>query len=234
MVKFEGPTVQAAVAQGLKKLGISEAAAKIEVIQTERTSFLIWRRRPAVVEITSQPVAVQPTSAGGSSIKVNAVQPPSSERVAADLASYLEQVTRGLGATSTVAFSQRHHRILYVLTTDHEGLLIGKHGRILNALQVLAQTYYRDHSTRPIQVIVDVGDYRQRRAQTLAQLAERTAHQVIADHQAIYLDPMPALERKVIHETLAHNRYVDTRSEGHEPKRFVVIALKRHAEIKNF
>ena len=92
---------------------------------------------------------------------------------------YLEGIAKTYGAEATVTVEARRDRMTFVFDTDKQGLLIGKHGKILNALQVLAQVSVHRFIKGRISVQVDVGDYRARRSETLQQIAERTARKVL-------------------------------------------------------
>ncbi len=138
---------------------------------------------------------------------------------------YLEGIAKTYGAEATVTVEARRDRISFVFDTDKQGLLIGKHGKILNALQVLAQVSVHRFIKGRISVQVDVGDYRQRRSETLQQIAERTARKVLKTKQPVYLEPLPAYERKQIHAALSKNKRISTHSEGKEPHRYLVVEI---------
>ena len=138
---------------------------------------------------------------------------------------YLEGIAKTYGAEATVAVEVRRDRMTFVFDTDKQGLLIGKHGKILNALQVLAQVSVHRFVKGRISVQVVVGDYRARRSETLQQIAERTARKVLKTKQPVYLEPLPAYERKQIHAALSKNKRISTHSEGKEPHRYLVVEI---------
>ena len=138
---------------------------------------------------------------------------------------YLEGIAKTYGAEATVTVEARRDRMTFVFDTDKQGLLIGKHGKILNALQVLAQVSVHRFIKGRISVQVDVGDYRARRSETLQQIAERTARTVLKTKQPVYLEPLPAYERKQIHAALSKNKRISTHSEGKEPHRYLVVEI---------
>ena len=138
---------------------------------------------------------------------------------------YLEGIANTYGAEAIVTVEVRRDRMTFVFDTDKQGLLIGKHGKILNALQVLAQVSVHRFVKGRISVQVDVGDYRQRRSETLQQIAERTARKVLKTKQPVYLEPLPAYERKQIHAALSKNKRISTHSEGKEPHRYLVVEI---------
>ena len=138
---------------------------------------------------------------------------------------YLEGIANTYGAEATATVEVRRDRMTFVFDTDKQGLLIGKHGKILNALQVLAQVSVHRFVKGRISVQVDVGDYRARRSETLQQIAERTARKVLKTKQPVYLEPLPAYERKQIHAALSKNKRISTHSEGKEPHRYLVVEI---------
>ena len=138
---------------------------------------------------------------------------------------YLEGIAKTYGAEATVTVEVRRDRMTFVFDTDKQGLLIGKHGKILNALQVLAQVSVHRFVKGRISVQVDVGDYRARRSETLQQIAEITARKVLKTKQPVYLEPLPAYERKQIHAALSKNKRISTHSEGKEPHRYLVVEI---------
>ena len=118
--------------------------------------------------------------------------------------------------------------IVVTLTGDDLGTVIGRHGQTIDALQYLANAISHrsfGESRRP--VTVDASGYRARRAATLESLARRSAEQASATGRRVELEPMTAVERKVVHEALKDDPEVETTSEGTEPNRFVVV-LPRH------
>ena len=106
------------------------------------------------------------------------------------------------------------------------GILIGKHGQTLDALQYLTNLAANKVAKDRTRIIVDVEDYRDRRLETLTRLARRLADKVRKDGDPIALEPMNPHERKIVHMALQGDRKVTTISEGEDPRRYVVIKLK--------
>ena len=107
------------------------------------------------------------------------------------------------------------------------GILIGKHGQTLDALQYLTNLAANRDAEEKIKFVIDVEEYRRRRAETLTRLAQRLASKVKRMGEPVVLEPMTPHERKIIHMALQDDRRISTYSEGEEPNRKVVIALKR-------
>ena len=111
------------------------------------------------------------------------------------------------------------------------GLLIGKHGQTIDAIQYLANAaVWRGRGDERKAVVVDAAGYRARREATLEALANRSAERAISSARSVELDPMTAVERKVVHLALKETAGVVTRSEGAEPNRFVVVLPRRSAD----
>jgi spoIIIJ-associated protein len=107
---------------------------------------------------------------------------------------------------------------------DDYGLLIGKRGQTIDALQLLCyQAAFRGLRERK-RVVVDVAGYRERRRETLESRADRAAEQALSSSNAVEMDPMSAQERRVVHERLKERAGVETYSEGDEPRRCVIVA----------
>jgi len=293
MTVFEGNTVAAATAAGLKQLKLTRDQVEVEVVAEPKKGFLGIGRQAAQVRLTLKPQAAAPRSTAAPVAKsatsaaasakpaVSAAAPKSAaarpnkksvaakstatpipksaqpvvnstasaapaasavpertpEQIAArqaaneqavrDLSAYLLEVVKQLGITADldVDFGNRYATLNF--DTAKQGLLIGKHGRTINALQDLAQVYMNHHGASHVNVVLDVDDYRERREETLERLAESTAREAIATGKQVFLDPMPSFERKLIHAELANNRHVTTFSEGRDPHRAVVVAARK-------
>ena len=107
------------------------------------------------------------------------------------------------------------------------GILIGKRGQTLDALQYLLSLAVNKDSREYIRVRLDTEDYRRRRKETLESLARNISYKVKKTRRSVSLEPMNPYERRIIHSALQNDRYVTTKSEGEEPNRHVVVCLKR-------
>lgn len=117
---------------------------------------------------------------------------------------------------------------LYVdMKGDHMGILIGKRGQTLDALQYLANRVANKHQAGYVRVKLDTENYRARREETLKHLAKNIAHKVKRNRRPVVLEPMNPYERRIIHSALQSDPYVTTHSEGEDPYRKVVVTLKR-------
>ena len=118
-------------------------------------------------------------------------------------------------------------KITFQIHGDELGILIGKHGQTLDAIQYLTNLVANKEVRRRCQIVVDVENYRSRREETLIQLAHRLGAKVRRTRQKIALEPMNAFERKIIHLALQNEKNIKTDSEGQEPYRHIVIYYKR-------
>lgn len=281
MTVFEGNTVAAATAAGLKQLQLNRDQVELEVLAEPKKGFLGIGKQAAKVRltakpqpssqavkpatsapvakkpvktaapkvsvskpvVTSAPVSAQPVVTSAATVSVTdtaagttapvrtpeqiAARQAANETAVRELSAYLLEVVKQLGITADldVDFGNRYATLNF--DTAKQGLLIGKHGRTINALQDLAQVYMNHHGASHVNVVLDVDDYRERREETLQRLAESTAREAIATGKQVFLDPMPSFERKLIHAELANNRHVTTFSEGRDPHRAVVVAARK-------
>lgn len=142
---------------------------------------------------------------------------------AAIVADYLVDIIRKYGADARVEMDIEGRNVFYDIHTDKSGLVIGKHGKIINSLQILAQTYLSAIHQRHLNVILNVGDYRKRRAKVLQNIAEQKANEAMVKGEPVIIDALPAYERKQIHKHLSYLKNIKTYSQGREPKRVLVV-----------
>ena len=142
--------------------------------------------------------------------------------------SFLKELTHLMGVDVTVAMgTDAENNIFAQMTGDTLGILIGRRGETLDALQYLTSLRInkgQDHYTR---VTLDTENYRAKREDTLIRLANRMANRAVKMGRKVSLEPMNPYERRVIHSALQPNELVDTHSEGEEPKRHIVITLRK-------
>lgn len=137
-------------------------------------------------------------------------------------------------------FSAMDMKVEIILNSNHEdktidvelkgdgmGLLIGKRGQTLDSLQYLTNLAINKHSDNYYKVKIDTEDYRKRRRETLENLAKNISYKVKRTKRSVALEPMNPFERRIIHSALQNDKYVTTHSEGDEPYRHVVVALKK-------
>ena len=162
------------------------------------------------------------------SVASSLVTTPGDESEDTRLARELVQRTvHAIGAEVTVTVSEREGRVTATCAGADVGLVIGKHGQTIDAVQYLANAMVRARGG-DTEIVVDAAGYRARRAATLETTARRAAERASASGRRVALDPMTPVERKIVHESLKDDPEVETASEGSEPNRYVVV-LPRHA-----
>ena len=252
-IKVTDTSVEKAIQKGLRQLGLTKEEVVVEVLSEGKKGLFGFGQKDAIVALTpvvkeevveevytpvveetvEEVVAAEDESFEEEFEDEEDVEGSENEETTVDrleeaahvTKAYLEGIAKTYGAEATVAVEVRRDRMTFVFDTDKQGLLIGKHGKILNALQVLAQVSVHRFVKGRISVQVDVGDYRARRSETLQQIAERTARKVLKTKQPVYLEPLPAYERKQIHAALSKNKRISTHSEGKEPHRYLVVEI---------
>jgi spoIIIJ-associated protein len=140
------------------------------------------------------------------------------------LAELLEEVADGLGLECEVVVEEGDGVLRGSLEGEDVGLLIGRRGQTIDAIQHLAQRIVFRGGESRARVVIDVDGYRERRARTLREDADDAAEEVLRSGEAVELEPMPASERRVVHEHLRDRGDVSTHSEGEEPERYLVIS----------
>ena len=139
----------------------------------------------------------------------------------------VQRVVTAIGADLSVAVTESEGRVTALCAGADVGLVIGKHGQTIDAVQYLANAIVRARGGES-EVTVDAAGYRARRTSALETTARRAAERASASGRSVALDPMTPVERKIVHEALKDDPGVETASEGSEPNRYVVV-LPRHA-----
>ena len=202
-IEITAKTVEAAVAEALASLGTTEDQVKITVVDPGVKGGLF--------------------GFGGKPARVLAVRKLSPVDVAK---AFLKEVTLAMNLSVQLETRTKDKQIFVNMTGENMGLLIGKRGNTLDALQYLTNLAVNQNSEPDASVILDTENYRRRRRETLESLAYGIARKVKSTRKSVTLEPMSRFERHVIHTALQNDRSVRTASEGNEPYRYVVIHLK--------
>lgn len=227
-VEMEGETVGEAKWAALRELermhpGIDKEAVRFQVVTEGERGLLGVGYEPArvVASVDDAGLAAPP-----------ATEPREGETDdATRLREVVERITREIGVQCTVEIEEGDEAIRVLCEGSDLGMLIGRHGQTIDAIQYLANAIlFRGRYEERKPVIVDAAGYRDRRQATLDALAVRMAEQATATGQRVELEPMTAVERKIVHEKLKEDPEVETASEGSEPNRFVVI-FPRHVDV---
>jgi spoIIIJ-associated protein len=228
-VEMTGETVGEAKWAALRELermrpGLNKDAVRFQVVSEGERGLLGVGYEPARV-VASVDEVDAPDAA-----PVSAPRDDESED-AARLRELVERVAREIGVQCTIEIEETEEELRAVCDGSDLGMLIGRHGQTIDAIQYLANAIiFRGRYDERKPVIVDAAGYRDRRQATLDALALRMAEQASATGQRVELEPMTAVERKIVHEKLKDDPEVETESEGTEPNRYVVI-YPRHVDV---
>lgn len=270
-VRITAKTIEAAVAEGLKQLGISREEAVVHVVEQPSSGlFGLIHKKMAVVDISApdeeavveepkeEPAPVEAPKAETPAEEPSVKEAPApvteepkeapapekaeetekkgreefvfkqeeQEKTAEEAKKFLSSVFKGMHLDVTMECLMNEERILLNLHGEGLGILIGKHGQTLDALQYLTNLAAGKAFHHHYFVLLDVENYRERRKDTLEALARRLAGKVKRTGEPVRLEPMAAGERRIIHLALQDDGAVTTESEGEAPHRYVVIKRK--------
>ena len=227
-VEKTGKTVEEAVASALKELQVTENDVTVEVLEQPKSGFLgLIGGRPAKVAVTLIKKE-EPKEEETITVETEEALPVVGEDPIAVGKAFLMDVFAKMNLTVAIEAEEKEEVVLFDLKGNDLGILIGRHGQTLDALQYLTNLAANKHAGEGrIRIVLDVEDYRKRREETLVRLAQRLANKVKRRNQRIVLEPMSRHERKIIHMALQDDPQIATYSEGEEPYRKIVIAVKR-------
>jgi spoIIIJ-associated protein len=215
-----GETVGEAKWSALRELerlepGLDKSAVRFDVLSEGQRGLLGVGYEPARVLAT-----VAKTDGGASEAPTDDPEGPVAER-AREL---LERIVEGIGVRCRIDLHEEEDALVATCSGGNLGLLIGKHGQTIDAVQYLVNAAVsRAFPDERKQIVVDASGYRARREATLASIAQRSAERAVQLGSRVELEPMTAVERKVVHLALREHPGVETTSEGTEPNRFVVV-----------
>lgn len=198
-ITAQGSNVEEAIQNALATLETTRDKVEVEVLDEGKKGIFGIGSRLAMVKVIEKEDGIQ---------------------VAID---YLLDVATKMGAVITIDVEEVGKDVKLQIKGDSLGMLIGKHGQTLNALQYLTQLIANKTTSQYKNIIVNVGDYRERRHETLVILANKMADKALKTKRAVHLEPMPSFERKIIHAILSENEQTETHSEGRDPYRYIVI-----------
>ena len=203
--EFKAKTVDEAITVASMELGVASDELEYEIIERGSTGFLGIGSKPAVIKAKKKDSFID------------------------DIHEYLKNLFRAMDieANIKIDYNQENSTMDIDVEGPDMGILIGKRGQTLDALQYLISLFVNKKSESYIRVKLDTENYRSRRKDTLENLAKNIAFKVKRTRRSFTLEPMNPYERRIIHSTLQNDKYVATRSEGEEPYRKVVIYLKR-------
>ena len=202
---FSAKTVSDAITEACKTLGVTSDKLDYVVVEEGSAGFL---------------------GIGAKNASINAKVKSSVTDTAKN---FLNDVFAAMNMTVVInaEYKEDGRELNIDLAGDDMGVLIGKRGQTLDSLQYLVSLIVNKESAEYIRVKVDTENYRQRRQDTLENLAKNIAFKVKRTKRTVSLEPMNPYERRIIHSALQNDKFVTTHSEGEEPYRHVVVTMKR-------
>ena len=207
-IEISAKTVNDAITEACQKLGVTSDKLDYSVIEEGSNGFLGIGSRPAVIKARVLEVEL------------------STEDLAKKFLSDVFAAMQ-LEVVITLDYKEAERELSIDLSGDDMGVLIGKRGQTLDSLQYLVSLVVNKDVDDYIRVKVDTENYRERRRETLENLAKNIAYKVKRTRRPVSLEPMNPYERRIIHSALQNDKYVTTHSEGEEPFRKVVVTLKK-------
>ncbi|HET4022087.1 TPA: protein jag, partial [Streptococcus pneumoniae] len=144
-------------------------------------------------------------------------------QVATDVTAYVQAIVDDMDVEATLSNDYNRRSINLQIDTNEPGRIIGYHGKVLKALQLLAQNYLYNRYSKTFYVTINVNDYVEHRAEVLQTYAQKLAIRVLEEGRSHQTDPMSNSERKIIHRIISRMDGVTSYSEGDEPNRYVVV-----------
>ena len=204
-IQVSAKTVSDAITEACQKLMVSSEKLEYEVVEEGSSGFLGIGAKPAIIKARVK----------------NTIE---------DIAkNFLDEVFRAMNLEVVIdlKYNEAARTMDIDLSGSEMGVLIGKRGQTLDSLQYLVSLVVNKDVEDYIRVKVDTENYRQRRKETLENLAKNISYKVKRTKRPVSLEPMNPYESRIIHSALQNDRFVTTHSEGDEPFRHVVVALKR-------
>lgn len=228
-VEKTGKTVDEAIEAAIGELGVSREQIEYEVLdEPSKGLFGFLGGKPARVRVA---LKEDRPPATGAAQKEQPERTAAADKLQGDpvgaAKTFLLSVFKAMKLDVKIEKMTAVDQVTLNLRGDDLGILIGKHGQTLDALQYLTNLAAHRDSDERVRIVIDVEDYRKRREETLARLAYRLADRVKLRGEKVVLEPMSPHERKIIHITLQDDLRVTTFSEGEEPFRKVIIAPKK-------
>jgi spoIIIJ-associated protein len=206
IVEKTAKTVQEAIALALEELGVQREDADVEILDEGSKGIFGIGGKLARVQVSVKSDSRSDKAVG-----------------------FLKDVLDKMNVEVEIDATEDEESVMLKITGKDSGIIIGRRGETLDALQYLTSLVINKQTEDYKRVTIDIENYRQKREETLVKLADRLADRVVRYRKSVTLEPMNPYERRIIHSTLQNNRMVETHSVGEEPNRKVVITLKQGA-----
>ena len=228
----EGNTTNEAIEKGLKILNVSKNMVNIKVLENEekRSFFSILAPRVVKVELTlkeNEDDKKENIEERHIKKEKTPVSSENIEKAKLNVKTFLDEFLKQIGNDTTYKIENDEFGLRVEINGEESGILIGYRGETLYALQTLISSIAGRNCDEKIRVLLDIENYKEKREKTLETLALRLAKTVEKTGKPVKLEPMQAYERKIIHSALQESEKVKTESIGEEPRRRIVISLKK-------
>jgi len=233
-IEVTGKTVDAATTEACQKLTVTSDRLEYEVIEKGSSGIFGFAAKPAIIKarvldpnVKKEEVKevvvkeVKKEEVPVAAVKEEKQETPTVEN--ADPKEFLNKVFNAMGMEVSINVTSSENEMNIELSGNDMGVLIGKRGQTLDSLQYLTSLVVNKGQKEYIRVKVDTENYRERRKETLENLAKNLAYKAKRTKRPVSLEPMNPYERRIIHSSLQNDKYVTTHSEGEEPYRKVVI-----------
>lgn len=213
-------------------LELSQVVKAVRAAEREQNGEITEEERNAIIEVAKKTVVQNRQGTADLSDVVSAVKEEveakkevsnENEKIASKISSYLTTITQEMGIATRVSVSRDGNLTVFNLTSNHDALLIGKHGKILQSLQILAKAYANSILNTRMNIAVNVGDYHEKRKAYIVSLAHRAAERARAG-ETVYINDLQSNERKIVHTIIGQENGVSSHSEGQEYNRYIVVA----------
>ncbi len=220
----EGKTTNEAIEKGLQQLNVSKNMVDIKVLENEekRSFFSILAPRIVKVELTLKEEIKKTENK-----KIIELSKEEQETAKRNIESFLNIFLPQLQESIEYSIETGKEQINVNINNKNLGFLIGYRGETLYSLQNILSAIAGKNINNKVRVILDIEGYKEKREKTLKELANKVAKTVINTKKSITLEPMKPYERKIIHSQLQNNNKVETTSIGEEPRRRIVVSLKK-------
>ncbi|WP_155974126.1 RNA-binding cell elongation regulator Jag/EloR [Streptococcus ruminantium] len=148
------------------------------------------------------------------------------EQVVSEVSAYIQEILDDMDVEASIETNHNRRTINIQVDTNEPGRVIGYHGKVLKAMQLLAQNFLYNRYERNFYITINVNDYVEHRAEVLQGYAQKLAERVLAEQEAYHTDPMSSSERKIIHRIISKMDGLTSYSEGSEPNRYVVVDIE--------
>jgi spoIIIJ-associated protein len=219
-----GKTIEEAVERGMTQLGVNRDRVTVNVLELTLIAEPVSTPAASAPPVPQQSARESKQEAIGGVTRQDSGQP--GEEAYQQAVRFIVDVASSMGLTVEVEVVHSKELTTLQISGPDLGLVIGRRGQTLDALQYLANIVANRYSDSFIRLVLDAENFRERRKKTLEELADRLAGRVVRTRKEVVLEPMSPQERKIIHSRLQDHKQVNTLSKGDEPNRRVVITLK--------